>query len=106
MASDNPQLEAIKSLLSSMGKSQDNLFLGFTKSQEITNKKLTELQIEVGKLLQTVCGDEEYGQQGLVEKVNLLNKDMEKQKLSSAKIIGGLAVIGVIWTMLLKAIKF
>ena len=66
------------------------------------NGKLNEMEISLIKLNQTVIGNKEYGQKGLVEQVNEHRKYIEEDKNYKAKVIGGVTVIGVIYGILLK----
>jgi hypothetical protein len=66
------------------------------------NGKLNEMEISLIKLNQTVIGNKEYGQKGLVEQVNEHRKYIEDDKNFKAKLIGGATVIGVIYGVLLK----
>jgi hypothetical protein len=66
------------------------------------NGKLNEMEISLIKLNQTVIGNKEYGQKGLVEQVNEHRKYIEEDKNYKAKVIGGVTVIGVIYGVLLK----
>ncbi len=66
------------------------------------NGKLNEMEISLIKLNQTVIGNKEYGQKGLVEQVNEHRKYIEEDKNYKAKVIGGDTVIGVIYGVLLK----
>ena len=64
--------------------------------------ELNEMEISLIKLNQTVIGNNEYGQKGLVEQVNEHRKYIEEDKNYKAKVIGGVTVIGVIYGVLLK----
>lgn len=66
------------------------------------NGKLNEMEISLVKLNQTVVGNKEYGQKGLVEQVNEHIKYIEDDKAFKAKLIGGASVIGVLYGILLK----
>ena len=66
------------------------------------NGKLNEMEISLMKLNQTVVGNKEYGQKGLVEQVNEHRKYIEDDKAFKAKLIGGASVIGVLYGILLK----
>lgn len=66
------------------------------------NGKLNEMEISLVKLNQTVVGNKEYGQKGLVEQVNEHRKYIEDDKAFKAKLIGGATVIGVLYGFLLK----
>ena len=54
------------------------------------------------KLKQTVIGNKEYGQKGLVEQVNEHRKYIENDKNLKAKFVGASLVVGTLWTLLLK----
>lgn len=64
--------------------------------------KLSEMEVSLVKLNQTVIGNKEYGQKGLVEQVNEHRKYIEDDKNFKAKMIGGATVVGVIYGVLLK----
>jgi hypothetical protein len=64
--------------------------------------KLTEMDVDLKLLKQTVIGNKEYGQKGLVEQVNEHRKYIEADKNLKAKFIGGSLVVGTLWTLLLK----
>ena len=64
--------------------------------------KLNEMEVSLVKLNQTVIGNKEYGQIGLVEQVNQHMKYIEDDKSFKAKLIGGVTVVGVIYGFLLK----
>ena len=66
------------------------------------NGKLNEMEISLVKLNQTVVGNKEYGQKGLVEQVNEHRKYIEDDKAYKAKVVGGATVIGVLYGILLK----
>jgi hypothetical protein len=64
--------------------------------------KLSEIDVDLKLLKQTVIGNKEYGQKGLVEQVNEHRKYIENDTNLKAKFIGGTLVLGSIWTLLLK----
>jgi len=66
------------------------------------NIKLNEVEISLLKLNQTVVGNKEYGQKGLVEQVNEHRKYIEEDKTYKAKVLGGITVVGVIYGFVLK----
>lgn len=66
------------------------------------NGKLNEMEISLIKLNQTVIGNKEYGQKGLVEQVNEHRKYIQEDRTYKAKVIGGATVIGIIYGVLLK----
>jgi len=65
-------------------------------------EKLTEMDVTLNKLHQTVIGDNAYGQKGLVEEVREHKAYLEKDKYLKAKFIGGSFVVCTLWTLLLK----
>lgn len=64
--------------------------------------KLTEIDVDLKLLKQTVIGNKEYGQKGLVEQVSEHRKYIENDKNLKAKFVGGSLVVGTLWTLLLK----
>lgn len=66
------------------------------------NGKLNEMEISLVKLNQTVIGNKEYGQKGLVEQVNDHRKYIEDDKSFKAKLVGGATVVGILYGVLLK----
>ncbi len=69
---------------------------------EWIKEKLNEMDIDLKLLRQTVIGNKEYGQKGLVEQVNDHRKYIEDDKSLKAKFVGGSLVVGALWTLLLK----
>ena len=90
----------IKNMLLTLHEKQDKL----AESQADTKERLGDIEGQLSKISQTVIGNEEFGQKGLVKQVADLNKYVERDKLTNAKIMGGLTVIGVIWSLVLKFI--
>lgn len=73
-----------------------------TNDMEWIKEKLTEIDVDLKLLRQTVIGNKEYGQKGLVEQVNDHRKYIEDDKSLKAKFVGGSFVVGALWTLLLK----
>tara|TARA_R110000737_G_C14564559_1_gene482903 strand:+ start:520 stop:804 length:285 start_codon:yes stop_codon:yes gene_type:complete len=69
---------------------------------EFIRNALTEIDDDLKALKQTVIGNKEYGQKGLVEQVNEHRAYLESDKNFKAKVVGGSLVIGTIWTLMLK----
>lgn len=84
-----------------MSDTQQHVLVSSTDIAWIKSK-LVEMDVTLTKLQQTVIGDKEYGQKGLVEQVNEHRKYIETANAQKAKIIGGTAVVGVLYTFLLK----
>lgn len=49
-----------------------------------------------------VVGNKEYGHKGLVSEVAELREYVDKDKMMKSKVVGGLAVVGILWTLLLE----
>ena len=64
--------------------------------------QLLEQHTVLMKVNQTLIGDKEYGQKGLVEQVNDHKRYIHKDQNLKAKFVGGTTVVGVVWTLLLK----
>ena len=64
--------------------------------------QLLEQHTVLMKLNQTIIGDKENGQKGLVEQVNDHRRYILKDQNLKAKFVGGTTVVGVVWTLLLK----
>tara|TARA_R110000744_G_scaffold125306_1_gene230994 strand:+ start:129 stop:407 length:279 start_codon:yes stop_codon:yes gene_type:complete len=69
-------------------------------------KKVDTHNSKVGKQIDEIydalVGNEKLGSIGLVKKVSLHEKWINEQKFKNAKLYGGMGVIGVLWTLLLK----
>jgi hypothetical protein len=72
------------------------------KDMDWIKEKLTEIDIDLKSLKQTVIGNKEYGQKGLVEQVSEHRKYLEADKNFKAKVVGGSLVVGTVWTLMLK----
>lgn len=59
---------------------------------------LREMEKTLTQLNQTVVGNSTYGQRGLVSEIEEIKKYVENDKMVKHKILGGLAVFGVIWS--------
>lgn len=64
--------------------------------------KLTEIDVDLKLLKQTVIGNKEYGQKGLVVQVSEHTKYIENDRNLKAKFVGASLVVGTLWTLLLK----
>lgn len=79
-----------------------DMLVGLTEKWEIMSDRLTHIDNSLQRLNQTVIGDEKYGQKGLVQEVQELKKFADNEKMRNAKIMGGLAVVGFVWTYFYK----
>ena len=66
------------------------------------SSKLQDLDGNFNKLNQTVIGNEDYGQVGLVKQVKDNSDYIEKDKQFKSKLVGGGLVISFIWGLILK----
>ena len=69
-------------------------------------KKVDRHNAKIEKRLEAIygalVGNDKFGAEGLVNKVKSHDKWITEQKYKYAKIYGGMGVIGVLWTLLLK----
>lgn len=63
------------------------------------------LEGKIDKLTNAVIGDKEFGQDGIVEMVRRHEEWITKQRHLWAKIYGGVAVAGFLWTYLFKVLN-
>lgn len=82
------------------------MLVAINEKQDSMAKQLESIDKDLSLLSQTVIGNKDYGQKGLVEQVDTLNKYVENDKIRNAKVVGGIAVIGVFWTLFLKLLNF
>lgn len=68
----------------------------------MTDKSIKKIEEKVDKMYNALVGDTRLGNEGLVKKVNRHEKFINDQRTKWAKIYGGMGVIGVVWTLLLK----
>ena len=93
--SEATDIQYIKQMLVQLSEKQDSM-----------NDRLNDIDTHLTKISTTVIGDKEYGHVGLVKQVEKLNKYVDNDKLRNASIVGGIGVIGILWTIFLKLIKF
>ena len=56
------------------------------------------------RLANAVCGDEEFGQTGLIQEVNRHSVYIEEDRGFKNKIIGGIAAITTFWGVVIAAV--
>ena len=74
--------------------------------QDDMDEMLKEMDKTLTQLNQTVIGNPTYGQKGLVTELNDVKQYVENDKMIKNKILGGLSVIGVIWTFVYQYINY
>jgi hypothetical protein len=79
--------ESIKSMLIQVINKQNDM-----------DNTLREMDKTLTQLNQTVVGNPVYGQKGLVAELGEIKDYVEKDKMIKNKIIGGLVIIGIVWT--------
>lgn len=91
MMNEAVNLETIKGMLETM----------FQKLEQ-SHERLDSIESETKLIKTTLIGNEVYGHKGIVKEVADLKAYVEKDKMLKNKVIGGLAIVGVIWTFLLE----
>jgi len=56
------------------------------------------------RLANAICGDEEFGQTGLIQQVNSHSRYIENDKTFKNKIIGGITAITTAWGLIIGAV--
>ena len=67
-------------------------------------KELNRQGVLLERLANAVCGDEDFGQTGLIQQVNENSSYIEKDKTFKNKIMGGITVITTIWGIIVTAV--
>jgi len=63
---------------------------------------LRDIDKTLTQLNQTVVGNPLYNQKGLVSEINEIKEYVETDKKFKNRVVGGLAVVGFIWTVALQ----
>lgn len=77
-----------------------------TQKEDILYIK-TELKkqgVLLERLANAVCGDEEFGQTGLIQQVNRHTEYIEEDRTFKNKIIGGITAITTAWGLIIGAV--
>lgn len=82
-----------------------NLLVKVYDQQDEIKKSIQDVNYSLNALNTTVIGNEIYGQKGLVKEVSDLKRYIESDKKLKNRVIGGLSVVGVVWTFLLELWK-
>lgn len=67
--------------------------------QDDMDDMLREMDKTLTQLKQTVVGNPTFGQKGLVSEIDDIKNYVETDKKFKNKVVGGLAVIGFIWSV-------
>lgn len=74
-------------------------------TQKKVDIRLSEIEKTLNQLNFAVIGNPTYGQKGMIVELNDVQKYVHRDKMVKAKLMGGLTVIGVLWTMVWEFIK-
>ena len=85
---EDNSLESIKAMLTQMKDKQDDM-----------DDMLKDMDKTLTQLNQTVVGNPLYGQKGLVSEISDIKDYVETDKKFKNKVVGGLAVIGFVWSV-------
>ena len=67
-------------------------------------KEIKKQGVLLDRLANAVCGDEEFGQTGLIQQVNRQSRYIEEDRTFKNKIMGGVTVITSIWGIIIAAV--
>jgi hypothetical protein len=73
-----------------------------TKQYSDLKKEIDEIKASIDVIKMAIVGNDEFGQEGLVSMVKRHEKYIETDQKFKHKLIGGVAVLGTVWTLILK----
>ena len=80
-----------------------------TQKENITyiKQELKKQGILLERLANAVCGDDDFGQKGLIQQVNEHSEYINEDRTFKNKVMGGLTAITTVWGLIITAvIKF
>tara|TARA_R100000900_G_scaffold130800_1_gene106875 strand:+ start:96 stop:353 length:258 start_codon:yes stop_codon:yes gene_type:complete len=80
-----------------------------TQKENITyiKQELKKQGVLLERLANAVCGDEDFGQKGLIQQVNEHSEYINEDKTFKNKVMGALTAITTVWGLIITAvIKF
>jgi len=86
---ESNELESIKNTLTEVKNTQSDM-----------QYMLREMEKTLTQLNQTIVGNPAYGQKGLVSEINEIKGYVENDKMLKNKLMGGLMVVGVVWSII------
>jgi hypothetical protein len=86
---EDNNLESIKALMTQVLNTQNDM--GYM---------LREMEKTLTQLNQTIVGNSLYGQKGVINEIDEIKKYVENDRMIKNKILGGLAVVGVVWSVI------
>ena len=72
------------------------------KNIDHLNKEIEHIKASIDEIKIAIIGNEKFGQEGLVNMVRRHEEYIEKDKRFKNKLIGAGAILGTIWTIILK----
>lgn len=87
-------VKSVKALLSEVIDKQNRM-----------DNKLNEIDKTLIQLNSAVTGNLTYGQKGMIAELRDVQKYVQNDKLVKSKIMGGLVIVGVFWTMIWEYLK-
>lgn len=72
---------------------------------ESVDNRLSKIEDTLNKLYMHIVGDQEFGHQGLIKRVESLEKDNQKLMEYKNKLIGGSMVAGGLFTVIFELLK-
>ena len=73
-----------------------------TKQYSDLKKEIDDIKASVDEIKTAIIGNDQFGQEGLVSVVNRHEEYIEQDRKFKQKLMGGLAVVGTVWTLILK----
>ena len=72
------------------------------KNIDHLNKEIEHIKISIDEIKTAIIGNEKFGQEGLVNMVKRHEVYIEQDKRFKNKLLGAGAILGTIWTLILK----
>lgn len=88
---DSQDLRKIKEMLESLSQKQSD-----------NDIMLKAIDKTLSQLNQTVIGNPQYGLKGIINEISDLKEYVQNDRTFKNKMIGGLLVVGTVWTALLQ----
>jgi len=75
---------------------------GLQKNIMHLNKEMEHIKTSLDEIKTAIIGNEKFGQEGLVNMVKRHEDYIEKDKKFKNKLLGAGAILGTLWTLILK----
>jgi len=73
-----------------------------TKQYSDLKKEIDDIKSSVDEIKTAIIGNDQFGQEGLVSVVKRHEEYIEQDRKFKQKLIGAMAVLGTLWTLILK----